>query len=98
MPKKFTDFDMYVRVDLQPSWIFRERDVEERLKDEMRQYNEIVSSVTRHVDDVQGAYIQIDREYECSYCGNLWTEDSTTFNGGCCDEDMNHVLEPEEGI
>lgn len=98
MPKKFTDFEIYVRVDLQPSWIFRERDVIERLEDAIRQCQEISGGVRRHVDDVENAYLQIDREYECSYCGEPWTEDGENFNGGCCDEDMRHVLEPEEGI
>lgn len=98
MPQKFTNFEMYVRVDLQPSWIFREKDVEERLKDATRQCQEISAGIRRHIDDVEGAYIQIDREYECSYCGCEWTEDSSEFNGGCCDEDMKHVPDPEEGI
>ena len=29
---------------------------------------------------------------------HVWTEDDENFNGGCCDEDMEHVPEPEEGI
>lgn len=93
MPKKFTDFEIYVRVEPEPPWRTFKETVEERLKDATRQCQSISVGIRRHIDDVGGAYIQIDREYECSYCGKPWTEEDENFNGGCCDEDMEHALE-----
>ena len=90
MPQKFTDFEIYVRVDPEEPWLRTQETVEVKLKDRTRQCNQIVADIGRHVDDVESAYIQIDREYECSYCGAVWTEDDENFNGGCCDEDMKH--------
>lgn len=51
---------------------------------------DIRDSVKRHVDDVSSIYIKYDVERKCSYCGSPWTEDSDTYNGGCCDLDEQH--------
>ena len=92
MPREFSDFEVFVRVDPEKPWYRPKEDdpIEERLRVAERRCNEIVRSVGRHVDDIEGAYVQVDREYACSYCDNSWTEDSTDYNGGCCDEDEGH--------
>lgn len=48
-------------------------------------------------DDELGA-VRIQYEYEdvFSECGYVWTEESDTFNGGCCEADMESAPAPEE--
>jgi hypothetical protein len=29
-----------------------------------------------------------DTEDQCEHCGSAWTEASATYNGGCCQKDM----------
>lgn len=58
----------------------REREYQERCE-------EMVRDAKRHVDNLQYAEVEFDQEPVCSYCGSRWTEKSTTYNGGCCDED-----------
>ena len=43
--------------------------------------------IRRHCDDVQQVNLLYDIERSCVSCGGRWTEDSDTYNGGCCDED-----------
>jgi len=47
----------------------------------------IVVDIKRHVDNVSDRDMNIETEYVCSHCGSAWTERSTEYNGGCCDED-----------
>lgn len=47
----------------------------------------IADSIKRHVDDVASVEIDFDLNYVCEHCGSCWTEDSTVYNGGCCDAD-----------
>ena len=48
---------------------------------------EIADAIKRHADNVGWVDIEYDQPYVCEYCGNKWTEDSNTYNGGCCDKD-----------
>lgn len=47
----------------------------------------IVDDIKRHVDDVGSVEVEYDQSYACEFCGNVWTEESTAYNGGCCDDD-----------
>ena len=49
---------------------------------------EIEAEINRHVDNVAGVGIESDTDTVCEYCKSLWTEDSDTYNGGCCDADQ----------
>ena len=48
----------------------------------------IRAEIKRHVNDVGYIGIEYDMPAICEFCGHSWTEDSTTFNGGCCDKDL----------
>lgn len=48
---------------------------------------DIIDQIERHVDGVHHAQVRSESEYVCEYCGFGWTEDSDTYNGGCCAED-----------
>lgn len=52
---------------------------------------EIASQIERHVDGLpsRGAKTTVvwDAIDICEHCGARWTEDSDTYNGGCCDKD-----------
>lgn len=57
----------------------------------------VAESIKRHVDDIEDVNVEVDASYVCEHCGEPWTEDSDTFNEGCCDEDLKHAPEePEE--
>lgn len=57
-----------------------------------READEIVSAVKRHLtayhDDARQAFIRVDRDDVCGYCGAAWTEKSDLYNGGCCQKDQ----------
>jgi len=69
-------------------------DAEERVADYKRRCEQILDDVKRHAGDVGLAYVEAETEPVCEYCGRQWTESCTAFNGGCCDEDMEH--EPQK--
>jgi hypothetical protein len=48
---------------------------------------EIAQQIKRHVDNVASARVEYDEEPVCSHCGRDWTEESSAYNGGCCDAD-----------
>lgn len=48
---------------------------------------EMAADIRRHVDSVGGVEIEFDQEPVCEHCGSGWTEDSDTYNGGCCSKD-----------
>lgn len=57
---------------------------------------EIAEQIRRHVDGLpswrdRGVSVEWDSKPVCEHCGSAWTEDSETYNGGCCskDEDEN---------
>lgn len=66
-----------------------ERDVQDRC-------DEIAADVKRHVDNVGYVAVEFDQVDVCAHCGSRWTEESDTYNGGCCakDEDAN----PEQEV
>lgn len=68
-------------------------------KEHERMVNDLkwmADEIRRHVDDV--AHVQPDWEsgYVCEYCGYPWGEESTLYNGGCCDEDEKHSPEKKD--
>ena len=57
---------------------------------------DIISQIRRHVDGISNMEIVEDVECQCEHCGSDWTEDSDTYNGGCCDADELNNPNPEE--
>ena len=57
-----------------------ERDYQDRCE-------EIAADIRRHADNVGHVSVEFDQEYVCEHCGRDWTEESNTYNGGCCDKD-----------
>lgn len=84
MPKKTRISDVYVRVD-PDNWMYP--DDPQKAAEMCR---DIRDSILRHCDSVAGATVEMEHEHVCEFCGYAWTEDSDQFNGGCCDEDMEH--------
>lgn len=70
-------------------------DQEEILKAYKERCDEILADIRRHVNNVGTAYIEIETEEICEYCGYPWTEDSEEFNGGCCEKDLEEEIENE---
>lgn len=56
-------------------------------RDQEDRANEVLADVKRHVDNVGSAWVEFDQENVCEHCGSTWTEESKTYNGGCCDKD-----------
>ena len=50
--------------------------------------NEIIDQIKRHVDDVKSVEMSSKTNAVCEFCGSLWTEVSCTYNGGCCNDDV----------
>lgn len=88
MPRALNVTAYYVRVD--PSNWGRDSDIQQT----RRTCEDIAQSVKRHVDDIGSVSVEYETESVCEFCGADWTEESATFNGCCCDEDMKH--EPQE--
>ena len=65
--------------------------------DEKKACEDIMNDVKRHVDDLGYVEIEFDTEHTCSHCDSTWTEDSETFNGGCCAKDMENEPQTESG-
>jgi len=55
--------------------------------DYVRACETIAAEIKRHVDDVDSVRTEWDTLHECEHCGHKWTEESDTYNGGCCDKD-----------
>lgn len=49
---------------------------------------DVARLIRRRVDEVEAAQVFWDDEWVCEFCGDRWTEDSDTYNGGCCDSDQ----------
>lgn len=51
----------------------------------------IADQIRKHVDkyefDRGEVMVDFDVEDECEYCGMKWTELSSDYNGGCCEQD-----------
>lgn len=85
MMKKSRKTNWRIKIEpVYPRWT-RDEDRIERIMEQT--CNEIKEAVKRHVDDVDDVIIKYDLEHECSECGWQWTEDSDTYNGGCCAAD-----------
>ena len=87
----------YVRVELRRAGDFGFASIGgiTRSNDEMRaDLERLATAIRKRVDkfeDERGdVFVEIEREAVCSHCGNCWTEDSTEYNGGCCDADEKH--------
>lgn len=82
-----------VRVLVTPEepWLYRDRDAAfvERAED-------VAKAIKRHVDQVESVSVEPEHEFTCGYCGARWTEDSTVYNGGCCDKDEEGNPNPEK--
>ena len=65
-----------------------ESDDAKRLKLYRERCEEIIADIKRHVNDVGCVALSADTENVCEYCGDVWTEKSQTYNGGCCDRDI----------
>ncbi len=53
----------------------------------------IEAEIKRHVDN-GGVVVKYDTEKNCEHCGYAWTEESTVYNGGCCDKDEENNPNP----
>lgn len=82
-------------IAIDDSWIF-EKDPAKRQAAIDRHGADIISSIRRHVDDVGHMNIEHEYENQCEYCDDAWTEEGDTFNGGCCEKDMDN--EPSEEL
>lgn len=49
--------------------------------------NDMIEEIKRHIDDVDSVAMRYDTDRVCEHCGSVWTEDSQSYNGGCCDKD-----------
>jgi len=74
--------EYFVRVE---PYVYTKKDGQ--VEAERRECESIILEIKRHVDDVRTAELCCEEENLCSFCGYNWTEDSDTYNGGCCDED-----------
>lgn len=61
-------------------------DEDRRIEDHRRNAEELVKQIKRHTDALSAVVLR-EEEQVCSFCGDLWTEDSPDYNGGCCDQD-----------
>jgi hypothetical protein len=50
--------------------------------------HEIAEDVKRHVDNAGLVHVDFDTVATCEHCGHKWTEESSTYNGGCCKKDQ----------
>lgn len=44
--------------------------------------------LNKYDDEFGGAHVVMGRESQCEFCGSRWTEDSPSYNGGCCAADV----------
>jgi hypothetical protein len=57
------------------------------IKDKKDFAEKMVQQIKRHVDGAKYANIVEVTEDTCEFCGQPWTETSSTYNGDCCDKD-----------
>ena len=84
--------DSRVVVEVRPPWIPRKGQEEVQHKNAC---DEVVASVRRHVDNVLSVARSDEYASVCEFCASPWTEDSATYNGGCCDRDESNNPSPE---
>ncbi len=56
---------------------------------------EIAAEIKRHVDNVRYVSVEFDQGHVCEHCGDRWTEESDSYNGGCCSKDEEAQMERE---
>ena len=56
--------------------------------DEEEVCKDIIKDIVKHVDNVYHTNIIYTSDNVCSFCGSEWTEDSASYNGGCCKKDQ----------
>jgi hypothetical protein len=56
----------------------------------------MIEQINRHVDGVGDVRVAWDEVAYCSACGSKWTEDSATYNVGCCEDDEKNNPNPEQ--
>lgn len=86
--------DVYIRVDITEGWFVK--DEQDSLKKKLSDAGDIKSAIKRHVDGVSRVDIVEEFAGVCGFCGYSWTEDSETYNGGCCDKDEANNPNPGE--
>jgi len=63
-------------------------------QDKLNELKDMMKQIIRYIDgiDSRGNNIDVcdDTVHICEFCGAKWTETSNTFNGGCCDKDMEY--------
>lgn len=92
MPKQTTITDYTVVVHVHDPW-----GLLAPYPDQLKSRAEsIVADIKRHVDDVGYAEVVPEVVHQCEFCGYNWTEESDTYNGGCCDEDEENNPNPHE--
>ena len=62
----------------------------------IRECEDMIIQVKRHVDNVSSVRIVWDDAGTCSFCGATWTEPEDTYNGGCCEKDEENNPETAE--
>jgi len=76
-----------VEVETDTTFIF-EKDKEKIHQIMIRRSDDMVGEIKRHIDGFEGVQACYDTEYVCEHCGAAWTEESETYNGGCCAPDI----------
>lgn len=86
-PKGLADFG-FVRTS--DSFLYgHSKEAKERIAREYEdRCNEILAEVKRHVDNIGSIWVEHDQPAVCEHCGWGWTEESSTYNGGCCEKDQ----------
>ena len=84
MAVKETEID--IRVEVTPPSTWRERTVQQ----EFDAARELAAMIRRRLDDDERGSVTVASTTErvCEFCGRQWNEFSKTFNGGCCDKDV----------
>jgi len=66
------------------------------VKDGIVAARDLKESIKRHCDGFDSIDIEHDFDEVCEFCGSSWTEDSDTYNGGCCERDSEQELQSPE--
>lgn len=92
--KQAKEIGSYLKVEPRmPRWVYQrpnESEEDARTRIARSTCEEMMEGIKRHVDDVGYMSIVAETTPVCSYCGRDWTEESDTYNRGCCDEDEAH--------
>lgn len=102
MTKVLSEVLVYVKAEMVPKrWNLNDppEKQEASLVAEAKDFERLVRQHVRpHMDVEFSCFTEVEREFKCSGCGYRWTEDSATFNGGCCDEDMKNDPEAVSAV